>query len=120
EEWRAAELACFHLAEARRQGTSVRRWFGQKPRQPVLRVVTQGGDAVRATADHPFWTPDGMVPLGRLRPGATIAVAPFEGVPDEPPSGEIILTEEEVRARLHELKPAAGGHRDSQVIRFLK
>src|SRR5262245_43153401 len=65
-EWRAAELSCFALGEARRTATTVCRWFGQQPRAQVLRVVTEAGDEVRATADHPFWTPRGMVPLGEL------------------------------------------------------
>src|SRR5262249_42017897 len=69
EEWRATELACFDLRQARSERTAVSRWFGQKPRRPVMRLVTEVGDEIRATADHPFWTPDGMVPLEKLRPG---------------------------------------------------
>ena len=63
------ELACFDLDEARPDNDRRCRWFGQKPRAPVLRVVTEAGDEIRATADHPFWTPDGMVPLGRAAAG---------------------------------------------------
>src|SRR5947209_1576680 len=77
EAWRAAELACFDLGDSRRQATTACRWFGQKPRKPVLRVRTEAGDTLEATADHPFWTPDGMVPVGRLQPGDCIGVAPF-------------------------------------------
>jgi tRNA-splicing ligase RtcB len=120
EDWRSAELACFDLERSRRQATLVRRWFGQKPRQPVLRMVTESGDVVRATADHPFWTPDGMVPLGRLKPGDTVGLAPFQGIPFEQPSDDIILTEGDVRATLAKLKPDAGGARQAQVLRFLK
>src|SRR5207244_2246393 len=64
EAWPTAELACFNLSDSQRRCTTVRRWFGQKPQQPILHVFTEAGDSVRATADHPFWTPDGMVPLG--------------------------------------------------------
>jgi tRNA-splicing ligase RtcB len=120
EEWRTAELACFDLQEARQRATSIGHWFGQKPRQPIVRILTESGDTARATDDHPFWTPTGMVPLGQLKEGDTVAIAPFQGVPYERPSEDVILTEEDVRAKLAELKPNAGGHRDAQVFRFLK
>src|SRR5262249_14435922 len=120
EAWRAAELTCFDFGGARKTGTLVRRWFGQKPRKLVLRVTTRAGDTVEATADHPFWTPDGMVPLGNLKTGDTVAIAPFEGVPYEPPSDDIILTEDDVRAKLAELGQQTDGNRDVQVLHFLK
>src|SRR5207237_2417968 len=65
-EWQQAELACFALSRSRRDATAVTRWFGQKPCAPVLRVVLESGDEIKATADHPFWTPAGMVKLGQL------------------------------------------------------
>src|SRR5215218_9518903 len=64
----ADELCCFALAEGRRDATRAALWFSQRPKAPVLRVRTAGGDEVEATADHPFYTPRGMVPAGRLRP----------------------------------------------------
>lgn len=119
EEWRTTELTCFDLGEFRKRATSVCHWFGQRPQRPVLRLVTESSDSIRATADHPLWTPNGMVPLERLKPGDIIAVAPFQGVQYEAPSDDLILTEEDVRAKLAELKAEAGGHRDVQVLRFL-
>src|SRR6266480_1746892 len=80
-EWQSARLACYGLSQARREATDVCRWFAQQPRAQVLQLVAESGDKIRATADHPFWTPDGMIPLGRLQPGDRIAVAPFRGVP---------------------------------------
>src|SRR5205823_3862651 len=59
--WEAARLRCFDLSAARPASTGVKLWFTQKPKAPVLEVVTEAGDSVRATTDHPFWTPDGMV-----------------------------------------------------------
>src|SRR5947209_6103684 len=54
-EWPAARLTCYALAEARRAATTACRWFGRQPGRPVLRLVTESGDQVRATSDHPFW-----------------------------------------------------------------
>jgi tRNA-splicing ligase RtcB len=120
DDWRTAELACHDLAEGRRTHTKACRWFGQKPRRPVLRLVTEAGDEVRATSDHPFWTPDGMVALERLSPGDRVAMAPFEGVPYEAPSDETIVSEEDFVARWMELGKRTGGSALRQTLNFLK
>src|SRR5262245_7163783 len=85
QKWPTATLACFALDAVRRETTGVCRWFGQPPRAAVIRLTTESGDTIQATADHPFWTPGGMVPLGQLSVGQRIAVAPFRGVPYEAP-----------------------------------
>jgi tRNA-splicing ligase RtcB len=120
EAWRTSALACFDLAQSRKTDTTACRWFGQKPRRSVLRLTTATGDTIEATSDHPFWTPEGMVPLGRLTAGDVVGVAPFDGVPYEPPSDDIILTEQDFLSRLAELKPKAGGNRHGQILRFLR
>jgi tRNA-splicing ligase RtcB len=119
-EWRQAELACFGLCQGRREATTVCRWFGQKPRAEVLRVVTAAGDDICATTDHPFWTPGGMVPLGRLKPGDRVAVAPFAGVPYDPPTDTVLVSEADVFARWGALRKRAGGNGLTQVLNFLK
>jgi len=42
--------------------------------------VTQCGERIIATEDHPFYTPNGMVPLTDIEEHGLIAVFPFEGV----------------------------------------
>src|SRR5581483_1412520 len=64
-EWEKAELSCCRLDDSRPAKTRAVNWFGQKPQSAVLRLTVESGDQIEATADHPFWTPDGMVPLGR-------------------------------------------------------
>jgi tRNA-splicing ligase RtcB len=120
DEWRRAELACFALKEGRREATTACRWFGERPRARVLRVVTEAGDEVRATADHPFWTPEGMVPLERLRPGDRVGVAPFRGVPYAPPPDDVIVSEDDFAARWAALEKKAGGHALGQARTFLR
>src|SRR3989304_1827851 len=58
----------------------------------AYRVRTSYGVQITATADHPFLTPDGMIPLREVgqRP---IPVYPFRGVDYEAPPQESIVTE---------------------------
>jgi tRNA-splicing ligase RtcB len=116
--WDKEELVCFDLAVASKHATKICRWFSQKPRAPVLRLITEAGDEIRATGDHPFWTPDGMVPLGRLRPGDRVAVHPFEGVPYDDPADDVIVSENDFAARWASLGKTQEGL--DQSLRFLK
>jgi tRNA-splicing ligase RtcB (3'-phosphate/5'-hydroxy nucleic acid ligase) len=119
-EWQRAELACSDLATSDRTHTTACRWFGQSPRKPVVELRTATGDTIRATTDHPFWTPDGMKPLGKLRPGEKVARWQFEGVPYEAPSDEFVLTEEQFRELLPKYGITDAGNSTAQVVAYLK
>jgi tRNA-splicing ligase RtcB len=119
-EWQRAELACHDLTTSERVHTTACHWFGQNPRKPVVELRTATGDAIRATTDHPFWTPDGMKPLGELESGDRIARAPFEGVPYEVPSDEFILTEERFRELLPNFGITDAENGTAQVVTYLK
>lgn len=49
--------------------------------QPVLKLVTQAGHTIRATADHPFLTASGWRNLGDLRPGDSVMAWRSESEP---------------------------------------
>ncbi len=119
-DWREASLACVRLAEGALDTARPALWFARRPHTSVLRVTTESGLSITATADHPFWTPDGMVEVGQLQPGDRVAVYPFEGVPYEPPSDDIIVDEEAFTRFLATLGKGAKGNAASQIIRYLK
>ncbi len=120
EAWKTANLTCFDLARGRHASTEVDRWFGQAPRAQVLRLVTEAGDEVQATADHPFWTPAGMVKLGELRPGDTVAVAPFRGIAYEPPTEDVLVTREDVAASLSAVGKGDRASATTQALHHLE
>src|SRR5262249_26583474 len=91
-----------------------------RPRKPVLRVVTEAGDEILATEDHPFWTPDGMEPLEHLGPGDRIGFAPFRGVPYEPPSDAVVVSEEAFAANWAALREPSSSNGLAQTMAFLK
>jgi len=52
-------------------------------RKQIFRIRTASGRQVRATANHPFLTYEGWVPIGELTPGARIAVPRHVMAPEE-------------------------------------
>ena len=64
--------------------------------KPVYEVTTETGETVRATADHPFRTPAGMVELTDLAPGDTVSVSPFRGLDHEDPEEFVVVEESDL------------------------
>ncbi|MBN2517548.1 MAG: RtcB family protein [Candidatus Altiarchaeota archaeon] len=77
--------------------TSIEAFMQISPKKPVYEVETESGRKIVATADHPFFTFKGMVPLHELKDEA-ISVYPFEGVGYEKPSDDIIVSKEDILA----------------------
>jgi len=84
------------------------RLFTESGERQVFEMRTQTGRTVRATGDHPFLTPEGMVELGELDEGDTVFVHPFEGIQHEDPDEFTVLTERDV------------ADEDPQLVAFLK
>ncbi|MBL7183429.1 MAG: intein-containing RctB family protein [Anaerolineae bacterium] len=118
--WKEAELRCQDFEAEREATTEVARYLKIKPHNPVYRLVTEAGDEIVATADHPFWALDGMVEVEALKVGDQIAIYPFEGVPYEEPSDEVILDEEDFKRLLESLGKSSRGSGLEQIIAYLK
>lgn len=112
-------LCSYRFAVRRPESARIIYRFGETPRTRVWRVWTRSGDSVEATEDHPFWTPQGMVPLRELRPGDRVAFCPFEGVPYEVPSTETILSPEAFCEALRQRGIPDRGQRYRQLVRYL-
>ena len=118
--WEGAELLCQDFGAERPAPTPIVRYLKRRPRHPVYRVVTEAGYELKATADHPFWTPRGMVELQQLREGDRVALYPFEGVPYEAPSEEVLVSERDVERVLRRLGKGERGNAKAQIINQLK
>src|SRR5207249_3794793 len=68
----------------------------------------------------PFYTPRGMIELGKLQPGDTVAVAPFTGVPYQPPTDEVLVTEQDVRLAVDRFGPGDRGRAADQIVTVLQ
>jgi len=118
--WGEARLRCQNFSEQREDDTSVVRYISRIPNTPVYRLTTEAGEEIVATADHPFWTPDGMVELGRLQPGDQVAVYPFKGVPYEEPGDDVIADVDDFVRYLRTLGKGTAGNAIAQILAFLQ
>ncbi len=118
--WDQARLRCQDLEAGREDTTPILLYLRRKPHTPIYRLTTETGEEVVATADHPFWTTDGMVELESLRPGDLVAVYPFEGVEYEEPSDRVILDEEGLISFLDRLGKGSAGNARGQILAHLR
>jgi tRNA-splicing ligase RtcB len=118
--WETSFLKCQNLEKGEEDTTPIVRYLKMTPRKPIYRLTTAGGDEILATADHPFLTRNGMTELEGLKPGDSVARYPFEGVPYQPPSDEILLDESDIRRALAEQGKENRGNALIQILNQLK
>ena len=118
--FRSKKLSCINFEKKQKEKTLIKRFIKIKPSNRVFEVETLNGNKITATEDHPFWTPDGMIPLKNLGRGTAVAIYPFEGVPYEEPSNEIIIDENDIKKFLLSIGKDSRGHGLEQIIIQLK
>jgi tRNA-splicing ligase RtcB len=118
--WSTGVLRCQEFAAGRDTATPVVRFLALPPRRPVRRLTTATGRTVEATADHPFYTPQGMVELEKLWPGDRVAIYPFEGVPYEEPDDKVLVTEDDIRELLLRQGKGERGNALGQTLTHLR
>lgn len=90
-------VRCYDLERFQSQAADISATMRKRPTTSVLELVTASGRRVVGTSEHPFLTPEGMRMLGALQAGDRVAVDPFEGVPYEEPTDEVLVGEDDVR-----------------------
>ncbi|MDE3089255.1 MAG: intein-containing RctB family protein [Chloroflexota bacterium] len=118
--WTQDSIACQDFSHEHPTSTGVLRWLKQKPRAQVHRMTTETGEEIIATADHPFWTPEGMIQLGNLPSGARVAVFPFVGIPFDKPSDTIIADRALILRTLKRHDKDSRGNASQQILNQLE
>jgi len=77
--------------------TAINAFMSFVPKKRVCKVTTESGREIVATEDHPFFTPEGMVPLAEVG-DKPISIYPFEGVDYEKPDDDTIVSEANILA----------------------
>jgi tRNA-splicing ligase RtcB len=118
--WQISSLCCQDFDAGHDDTTPIVRYLKQPPRRSIYRLTTDARDEIVATADHPFWTPDGMIELARLAPGDQVARYPFEGVPYEVPDDTVLVDEHDIEQVLARQGKGVGGNALGQILTQLK
>jgi len=117
--WSMSRLRCQNFASGQDDTTAVVRYLKQRPSRPVQRLRTEEGDEIIATADHPFWTPEGMVALENVAVGDKIGRIPFHGVPYEQPPDQVLVDEQTITRLLQAQNRGAAGNAQAQIVAHL-
>jgi tRNA-splicing ligase RtcB len=102
KDWFNQNLKNIDLKSQKVVESSVLRFIKLRPKE-IFRIVTKEGYEIKATGDHPLFTPSGMRPIKEISFKEKVAIFPFEGVPFESPSNEMIISEKEIRKTLLKL-----------------
>src|SRR3989338_2777125 len=86
------QLICFW--ENEKTKTPIIRFFERPEKEVLYQITTESGKQIRATKDHPILTKQGMKECEKLGL-ELVATFSFEGIPFEPPSSRIIISEED-------------------------
>lgn len=116
--WQKERIKCLKLNPGEPVDTEIVRFIKTKAPDTIYKIVTTSGIEITATEDHPFYTEKGMTPLCEVN--SRIAIYPFEGVPYEEPSNEIIVAENDVKRFLLSIGKDSRGHGLEQTIIQLK
>ena len=110
------QLVCMNFGKRKAESTRIVGFLKQRPKSKVFNVLTESERQITATADHPFYTKDGMKELGKLFPGDEVAIYPFEGVEYEEPSSEVIIDKDNIKDYLLKLGKSSKGRAVEQIL----
>ncbi len=115
----AAELRCQDFNANCDAATKVVGYLKRRPHTPVYRLTSDAGDEIIATADHPLWTPDGMIELRKLQVGDRVARHPFEGIPFEAPDERVLVDATNIEKVLFSHDKGSSGNALTQILNQL-
>ena len=118
--WQKERIKVLDLEKKKNESSKILIFLKRRPKNRVYKVITKSGRNIIATEDHPFYTRYGMRELRNLSVGSDVAIYPFEGLPYEKPSDEVIVDEEEIIQFLLKLGKGSHGNALRQIISHLR
>ncbi|MFC1699417.1 intein-containing RctB family protein [Candidatus Omnitrophota bacterium] len=112
-------IVCMDFAKAKAASTKIVAFLKQRPKTKVLNILTETERQITATADHPFYTKDGMKKLQDLSLNEEVAIYPFEGVEYKEPSSDVLIDREDIKRFILKLGKDSRGHALKQILNFL-
>ena len=92
------QITFMDLASNEKKYTNAIMFLEKKPDCRVLRIITECGEEITLTEDHPLYNGQEMVKAGAFKVGENVVIHPFEGVEYENTPDDIIVDENDVTA----------------------
>ena len=118
--WHEEQIKCYDFGKDTLEQTGIKLFLKIRPKNKIYRLKTITGKKIIASADHPFYTPDGMKKLIDLRTHTCVAVNPFTGVLFESPSNKPIITLSDIEQTLLRLGRDLHEQSAQTIIKKLK
>jgi tRNA-splicing ligase RtcB len=99
--------------------TPVLKFLKLRPKK-LFKIITKVGNEIKATEDHPLFTPSGMKPVKDLYLNDRVAIFPFQGVEYKRPPNKVIISERNIHKTLLKLGRQPGTPKFDIVIKKLK
>ena len=120
EQWNKVQFSFTHL-QNKQLGVSSLLAFMKKESSGVLfEIKTKTGHIIRATDDHPIFTPDGMKTAEKLSLHDRVLINSFKGIQYEEPSNEIILSEEDLYPLFETFGIGTEGNAQKQILNHIR
>jgi len=97
--WDSERIKCMNFGTKPRN-TGIDAFMELPTREKMYCITTESGESIRASAEHPLYTPGGMVRIKDLQShdqDRRIAIFPFKGVEYEAPESNVIVGEDDIR-----------------------
>jgi len=92
----------------------------RKENRFLYSIKTKSGFNLKATGDHPIYTPAGMINIEELKINDQVVICPFKGLLYQEPENLELVNEEKILKALKNLGLPNNGNRWPQIIRWFK
>ncbi len=95
--------------------------FFQRYNNPTIyRIITDSGEKIKATGEHPIQTENGMKETRFLNKDDFVLTYPFKGIHYQHPSSKIILAEKRFKEYLKKFNKTNKGNASSQILNQIR
>jgi tRNA-splicing ligase RtcB len=118
--WLDSQVVLIDKQAKRLKSAKVVNFLARKEDSFLYSIKTKSGYCLKATSEHPLYTPAGMKKAEDLKAGEKIVIYPFKGTAYEKPKKKALIDEKKVIRALKELNLPDNGNRWLQIIKWFK
>lgn len=119
--WNSRKVKVVNFEKKKISDVPIIHFFKRYNNPTIYQIVTEAGEKIKATGNHPIQTKEGMKEMRFLNSRDEVLIYPFKGVKYEESSKKILLDEEHLKKVLVKLgRINEPGHAITQILNQLK